>query len=145
MNQEDSSGKQRNRVLGKRILRSLTGADPIKNSFMALFLRFKAFIVLHPACQPTPEPASTIATMETDDPILTRGELEELHSKYREMKHAINNTFAVIMAYSELGQRNPANLEKLSKAVLQRSPVVVQQLTTFGEQLGEKLKQRPAA
>lgn len=83
--------------------------------------------------------------MEPNEPLLTRGELEELHAKYREMKHSINNTFAVIMALSELGQRNPANLEKLSKAVLQRSPDVVQQLTAFGEQLGQKLKGRPVA
>ena len=82
--------------------------------------------------------------MEPSDPILTRSELEELHAKYREMKHAINNTFAVIMALSELGQRNPSYLEKLSKAVLQRSPEVVQQLTTFGDQLGAKLKEQPA-
>lgn len=83
--------------------------------------------------------------MEPSDPILTRGELEDLHTKFREMKHAINNTFAVIMALSELGQRNPSYLEKLSKAVLQRSPDVVQQLTTFGEQLGAKLKEQRAA
>ena len=82
--------------------------------------------------------------MEPSDPILTRAELEELHAKFREMKHGINNTFAVIMALSELGQRNPSYLEKLSKAVLQRSPEVVQQLTTFGEQLGAKLKEQRA-
>ena len=82
--------------------------------------------------------------MEPSDPILTRAELEDLHAKFREMKHGINNTFAVIMALSELGQRNPSYLEKLSKAVLQRSPEVVQQLTTFGEQLGAKLKEQRA-
>ncbi len=89
---------------------------------------------------------STSTLTEPDELLLTRTELEELHAKYREMKHGINNTFAVIMALSELGQRNPAHLEKLGKAVLQRSPEVVQQLTTFGEQLGAKLKQqRPAS
>ncbi|MEQ1854523.1 MAG: hypothetical protein ABMA01_23375 [Chthoniobacteraceae bacterium] len=83
--------------------------------------------------------------METTDPILTRGELEDLHTKFREMKHAINNTFAVIMALSELAQRNPANYEKLAKAVLDRSPAVVNQLSAFGEELGSKLKQQAAA
>ena len=78
--------------------------------------------------------------MEPTDPILTRSELETLHAKFREMKHAINNMFAVIMALSELGQRNPAHLERLAKAVLERSPDVVHQLTAFGEQLGAKLK-----
>jgi hypothetical protein len=84
------------------------------------------------------------ALMEPNEPILTRGELEELHGQYREMKHAINNTFAVIMALSELGQRNPSHLEKLAKAVLTRTPEVVQQLTTFGEKLGANLKRTTA-
>jgi hypothetical protein len=88
-------------------------------------------------------PTSTLT--EPSEPILTRAELEELHAKYREIKHGINNTFAVIMALSELGQRNPAHLEKLAKAVLQRTPEVVSQLTAFGEQLGAPLKQRATA
>ena len=79
--------------------------------------------------------------MDPTEPLLTRGELEALHAKYREMKHAINNMFAVTMALSELGQRNPAHLERLAKAVLERSPDVVHQLSAFGEQLGAKLKQ----
>ncbi|MEO6784530.1 MAG: hypothetical protein ABI318_00245 [Chthoniobacteraceae bacterium] len=79
--------------------------------------------------------------MDPNEPIMNRSELEALHAKYREMKHAINNMFAVTMALSELGQRNPAHLERLAKAVLERSPVVVNQLTEFGEQLGAKLKQ----
>ncbi len=77
---------------------------------------------------------------ETDN---TREGLRELAAKYREMKHSINNTFAVIMALSELGQRNPAHLEKLAKAVLQRSPDVVSQLTYFGEMLGALSKGEP--
>ena len=83
--------------------------------------------------------------MEPTDPILTVGELEDLHTRFREMKHAINNTFAVIMALSELAQRNPANYEKLAKAVLERSPAVVDQLTAFGEVLAIKLRQYRAA
>ena len=78
--------------------------------------------------------------MEPTDLILNRSELEALHLKYREMKHAINNMFAVTMALSELGQRNPAHLERLAKAVLERTPDVVNQLTAFGEQLSAKLK-----
>jgi hypothetical protein len=81
--------------------------------------------------------------MDPNEPILTRAELQELHTKYREMKHSINNTFAVIMALSELGQRTPGHLEKLAKSVLDRSPDVVQQLTMFGEMLGSKLKGEP--
>jgi hypothetical protein len=78
--------------------------------------------------------------MDPNEPILTRAELMDLHRKYREMKHSINNTFAVIMALSELGQRTPSHLEKLAKSVLDRSPEVVQLLTVFGDQLGAKLK-----
>ena len=78
--------------------------------------------------------------MEPTDPILTRAELEELVAKYREIRHSMNNAFAVIMALSELGQRSPSHLEKLAKTVLERAPEVVSQLSTFGERLGAKLK-----
>ncbi|RYD70348.1 MAG: hypothetical protein EOP84_26855 [Verrucomicrobiaceae bacterium] len=44
------------------------------------------------------------------------------------------------MALSELGQRNPAHLEKLAKTVLQRGPNVVQELQDFQVQLIAKLK-----
>jgi hypothetical protein len=77
---------------------------------------------------------------DSNEKILSRAELQELQAKYREMKHSINNMFAVVMALSELGQRNPAHLEKLAKAVLERSPEVVRQLTTFGDALAAKLK-----
>ncbi len=78
--------------------------------------------------------------MEPSDPILNRSELEALHAKYRELKHGINNDFAVIMALGELGERNPAHLERLAKAVRERIPKVVDQFTAFGEQLSAKLK-----
>ena len=83
--------------------------------------------------------------MDPNEPLLTRADLQALHLHFREMKHSINNTFAVIMALSELGQRNPAHLEKLAKSVLERSPDVVKQLTDFGEMLGAKLKSPTAS
>jgi hypothetical protein len=86
---------------------------------------------------------NTSFTMNETEPVITREELQQLSGKYREMKHSINNTFAVIMALSELGQRNPAHLEKLAKAVLQRSPDVVAQLTHFGEMLNALIKGEP--
>jgi len=86
---------------------------------------------------------TTSFTMDETAPAYTREQLQDLHQKYREMKHNINNTFAVIMALSELGQRNPAHLEKLAKAVLQRSPDVVAQLTHFGDMLGAVIKGEP--
>lgn len=72
--------------------------------------------------------------------VLTREELAALNEQFRELKHSVNNTLAVIMALSELGQRNPAHYEKLATAVLQRGPDVVQQLQNFQTQLSAKLK-----
>ena len=71
---------------------------------------------------------------------MTREELQAIHEKYREVKHDINNTLAVIMALSELAQRNPAHYEKLAKAVLTRGPDVVQKLQDFQTLLSAKLK-----
>ena len=75
---------------------------------------------------------------------ITREELTAIHTKYREIKHDINNTLAVIMALSELAQRNPAHFEKLAKAVLTRGPDVVQKLQEFQTLLGAKLKEGEA-
>ena len=71
---------------------------------------------------------------------ITREQLQELNDQFREIKHSINNTLAVVMALSELAQRNPAHYEKLGKAVLQRGPEVVQQLQDFQVALGAQLK-----
>lgn len=71
---------------------------------------------------------------------MTRAELDAMHEKFRELKHNINNTLAVIMALSELAQRNPAHYEKLAKAVLSRAPEVVQSLQDFQGMLAAKLK-----
>jgi hypothetical protein len=71
---------------------------------------------------------------------MTREELQACLEKFREVKHDINNTLAVIMALSELAQRNPAHYEKLAKAVLTRGPDVVQKLQDFQTLLGSKLK-----
>ena len=71
---------------------------------------------------------------------ITREDLEALHAKFRVVKHNINNTLAVIMALSELAQRNPAHYEKLAKAVLQRGPDIVQQMQEFQSMLTAKIK-----
>lgn len=71
---------------------------------------------------------------------MTREELQAIVEQFRVVKHDINNTLAVIMALSELAQRNPAHYEKLAKAVLQRGPDVVQKLQDFQTMLGAKLK-----
>ena len=71
---------------------------------------------------------------------MSREELQAIVEKFREVKHDINNTLAVVMALSELAQRNPAHYEKLAKAVLQRGPDVVTKLQDFQSALGAKLK-----
>ncbi len=71
---------------------------------------------------------------------MTREELETLFNHFREFKHNLNNTLAVIMALSELAQRNPVHYEKLAKTVLQRGPDIVQQINEMQAMLGEKLK-----
>jgi hypothetical protein len=71
---------------------------------------------------------------------MTREDLQALLDKFRELKHGINNTLAVIMALSELSQRNPVHFEKLANAVLQRGPDVVQGLQDFQNALNSKLR-----
>ena len=78
--------------------------------------------------------------MSEPDFQMTREEYLELQNKFREIKHDINNTLAVVMALSELAQRNPTHYEKLAKAVLQRGPEVVHQLQEFQTAIAAKLK-----
>ena len=76
---------------------------------------------------------------DTRSPI-TREQLQELNDQFRDIKHSINNTLAVVMALSELAQRNPAHYEKLAKAILLRGPEVVQQMQDFQGLLAAPLK-----
>ena len=62
-------------------------------------------------------------------------EILSLHERFREIKHSVNNTIAVMMALSELAQRNPAHYEKLTQAVLTRCPEIVAQLQAFQQEL----------
>lgn len=66
-------------------------------------------------------------------------DLVALHDRYREIKHSINNSLAVIMALSELAQRNPVHYEKLTKAVLSRGPDIVAQMQDFQQALLAKI------
>jgi DNA invertase Pin-like site-specific DNA recombinase len=78
-------------------------------------------------------------------PEITRAELEELLEKYRNVKHDINNSLAVILALSELSQRNPAHFQKLAKTVLDRGPGIVEMLQDFQMLLTAKVKGGPVA
>lgn len=59
----------------------------------------------------------------------------DLYEKFREIKHSINNSLAVIMAFSELAQRNPVHYEKLAETVLTRCPEIVTMLEDFQHDL----------
>jgi hypothetical protein len=66
-------------------------------------------------------------------------EILALHERFREIKHSVNNTIAVMMALSELAQRNPTHYEKLTQAVLTRCPDIVSQLQGFQQELLSKV------
>jgi len=74
-----------------------------------------------------------------DNSSVPSSEILALHERFREIKHSVNNTIAVMMALSELAQRNPAHYEKLTQAVLTRCPEIVSQLQGFQQQLLSKI------
>ncbi len=86
---------------------------------------------------PTPLPAGG------DDAPVTRAELLELHNKFRAVKHSACNALAVIMALSEMAERNPTYVEKLTKTVLSKSPQMVSELRTFDDEFRALLKGQP--
>ena len=71
--------------------------------------------------------------------------MQALCDRFRDTKHDLNNVFAVLLALSELGQRNPANYERLGKAVLERCPQVIQDMQVFQDQLFGLLETMQAA
>ena len=85
---------------------------------------------------PTPSPA------DGDAPV-TREELLELHNKFRAVKHSACNALAVIMALSEMAERNPTYMEKLTKTVLSKSPQMVSELREFDDDFRAILKGLP--
>ena len=66
-------------------------------------------------------------------------EISALHEKFREIKHSVNNSIAVMMALSELAQRNPVHYEKLTQTVMTRCPDIVSQLQNFQQELLAKI------
>ena len=84
-----------------------------------------------------------LPSSEGDDAPVTRAELMELHNKFRAVKHSACNALAVIMALSEMAERNPAYIEKLTKTVLSKSPQMVSELRTFDDEFRVLLKGQP--
>ena len=88
-------------------------------------------------------PEASNPTSESDGPPVTRAELLELHNKFRAVKHSACNALAVVMALSEMAERNPTYIEKLTKTVLSKSPQMVTELRTFDDEFRALLKAMP--
>jgi len=71
---------------------------------------------------------------------MSQEDLLAIIKSFSVLKHDINNTLGVVMAQSELAQRNPVYYEKLAAAVLKRGPEVVQKMQDFHSLLTAKLK-----
>ena len=80
--------------------------------------------------------------MKTEGAPALTADLKALADQFRDTKHNINNVFAVLLAMAELSERNPANYERLAKAVLERCPAVVQDLHNFHEALSSLIENR---
>lgn len=65
-------------------------------------------------------------------------EWNAFREQFSELKHTLNNALAVFMALSELASRNPENYEKLRKAVLDRTPGIVERMHEFTRLLDAK-------
>ena len=92
-----------------------------------------------PGEAPLTDPASTAA----DGAPISRAEMLELHNKFRAVKHSACNALAVIMALSEMAERNPTYVEKLTKTVLTKSPQMVAELRDFDDEFRALLKALP--
>lgn len=86
---------------------------------------------------------STVPLEGVDGPPVSRAELLELHNKFRAVKHSACNALAVVMALSEMAERNPAYVEKLTKTVLSKSPQMVTELRAFDDEFRALLKALP--
>ena len=70
---------------------------------------------------------------------MSREEFNQIYEEFRELKHRLNNTLAIVMALSEMSQRNPSYCERLAQTVLLRGPETVTLLTEFQNRLAAKL------
>jgi hypothetical protein len=82
---------------------------------------------------------SALETVHMENTSVPSSEIVALHERFRELKHSVNNTIAVFMALSELGQRNPIHYEKLAQAVLTRCPDIVSMMQGFQQELISKV------
>src|SRR5437016_1699072 len=76
--------------------------------------------------------------MSDSDRTISHEELVVLQKKFSEIKFAINNALAVMMALSKMSQRRPDYSEKLARVVLTKAPLIVSSLQEFTQALNEK-------
>ncbi len=89
------------------------------------------------------EPSPMTSAPDDGMPPISHAELLELHTKFRAVKHSACNALAVVMALSEMAERNPAYVEKLTKTVLSKSPQMVTELRAFDDEFRALLKALP--
>ncbi len=69
---------------------------------------------------------------------MSEEEIVELQKKFSEIKLAILNVLAAMMALSEMSKRGPGYSEKLASTVLTKAPQIVSSLEEFTHALNEK-------
>ncbi len=87
-----------------------------------------------PVNPPAPAPEQSPESPAGEATVPTREEITAIHEKFRAVKHSACNALAVIMALSEMAQRNPAYVEKLTATVLIKSPQMVTELREFDDE-----------
>jgi hypothetical protein len=70
---------------------------------------------------------------------ITPQEAAVLFDQFRELKHSANNVLAVFLALAELSERNPANYERLAKAIMERAPQLVAGLQSFQDRFSQHI------
>jgi hypothetical protein len=99
-------------------------------------------VIRDPTKSPSGSGETSSATGANPDPISPEL-LLELHNNFRSMRHRACNTLAVIMALSEMAERNPSYVKKLTEMVLSKSPELVEDLQQFDEEFRALLKRVP--
>jgi len=60
-------------------------------------------------------------------------EIAALVREYRDFKHAATNSLAVMLALAEMSRMNAKHLDRFCEVVLERGPIMVEQLDAFGK------------
>jgi hypothetical protein len=75
------------------------------------------------------KPPAHLAPEAASDPY------EKIAQAFIQIRHDVNNAFAVLFALAELSQLNPDNASRLTSAMLEKGPLILQKLNEFQELL----------